>query len=635
MEEATLSCCESGACMLGEAETERYLRIEGALLKHFLRRGHDEGAPLSPAERTSALQSLFSRPPGDLEAAVRSWIDDEAVYKTSNLSEEDLFLGRGLQHAVAGSFYVAEHRPAGSVVVKVPGDAQNHGKWQVLRVKSLSGECLSAGLAGRPAMVGTSIVPWCGHAVSLGCLALGGPVSFALGRVDLSTRTRLTLITHAAEVQGAVLTTTIPSPGRPARALAFKANGNARFKRAELGSALACYEAGMRLHAAPDLHSNAALMCLKLGDPSQAVAYCDSGLTIDPTHVKLLFRKASALLKMGRTRAASAVLQLLPESERHTAPVQELVEEIAVGKNGEEPRVPRPAWLQGSVLQRVLQFAPTRDAVALGMSSRGELNRVLECVEEVAIRRRLLPEGCVLTLPCCRNLRAVSLAGCRGVTDRLVAVILQQNRHLASLDVAGCASVTGATVRALLHHVRLQQPLSKMLPGMPASLSSLADLPPLPAASGGATDPLQKAPAKRRSRHRDALLRSPSALDPPAGKTLLQAVDLSKCDSVAPTEALDALALAISVTTTCRAADFCFCPMGTSDRLWKIALRKDWDAHRELDCDGRFAHFFREAPFKPSALGFFAMETDLAVDAAREHLKKLGLVEAQLNSLVG
>ncbi|KAJ9473410.1 hypothetical protein DIPPA_28079 [Diplonema papillatum] len=64
MEEATPSCCESSACMLGEAETERYLRIEGALLQHFLRRGHDEDAPLSPAERTSALQSLFSRPTG-------------------------------------------------------------------------------------------------------------------------------------------------------------------------------------------------------------------------------------------------------------------------------------------------------------------------------------------------------------------------------------------------------------------------------------------------------------------------------------------------------------------------------------------------------------------------------------------
>ena len=85
--------------------------------------------------------------------------------------------------------------------------------------------------------------------------------------------------------------------------------------------------------------SNLALTCLKLNQHEEAVAYCDMGLKQKPNkalEVKLLYRRATALVEMGGESLTNAlidfqsIVQMEPNNKKAQAGVASVEAAIAV-----------------------------------------------------------------------------------------------------------------------------------------------------------------------------------------------------------------------------------------------------------------------------------------------------------------
>ena len=659
-------CCESGAasaaCCIPHDAAAELRKVERSLLFHS--GGVSEATVATAAaaaaiaddcdaeEATEAAEAaldaaaaaarrrLFGRGV-DREAEVRAWAAAERRRSPRCLGDEAIDEGRLLTHAVAATFYVVAFEAEGAVLLRM-----HKNKVQVFRVRSLPGRCLRTQVAGRTGVeLETTLLPWRGHAVCLGCG--GGGYSMRLRVADLLPLQRAYA---AASLAGTVLATLLPKAERTRYAAACKERGNAAFKAKELRAAAAHYEAGLRAGggtaAAADLHSNAALMRLRLAEPHAALRCCDAGLRADAGHAKCAYRRSQALAAMGLAAEAAAAAERFAAAHPGKS-AEELRRIVAAeapsaaanndgGKSGPWPRLLGHEAVAGCLAGYLTQ----RDAAVVGRVSRQARVALAASATSLSLRGRLVS---VEALPL-QRVASLSLVECRGVDDRAVQVVLAQCRQLTDLCLRGCAGVTGASVDRLLEHCRTQLPPR-------ALMSSLRDLPPLPgvvpaaataipppafspfaaaaaaaaAADGGGSPP--RPSRLRRARHHEALSRC--GADGGGARVLLRRVDLARCDAVAPSEALDALAATVELRATCRAADFSFAQAG--ERLWVVSAEGGAGRGSEPDADGRFLHFNGEAAaaagFAAAPMGVFALQTELSVDDARSALERLGLWE--------
>eukprot|EP01063_Lacrimia_lanifica_P031326 TRINITY_DN5136_c0_g1_i1.p1 TRINITY_DN5136_c0_g1~~TRINITY_DN5136_c0_g1_i1.p1 ORF type:complete len:807 (+),score=331.49 TRINITY_DN5136_c0_g1_i1:49-2421(+) len=445
-------------------------------------------------------------------------------------------------------------------------------------------------------------------------------------RVKLDVKVELGKAYLAACDNGTVLKTLLPVGKREGYAAAAKTRGNECFKRKDFAAALEWYRAGLRAAPAVDLCSNAALMALKLQDGAAALGFCTAGLRLAPGHLKCSFRKVQAQVLIGLPGEANALFTSLPREEQVGDAGKEVRRSIDALAAARAPAGAdaAPWWARRQVAEAVAQYLAVEDLEEVAAASKRLAGAFADGITTVSVARRHV-RAALLPLA---HLTHLSLENCTGVNDVAVSVVLSRCRALTSLALRGCVGVTKRAVDELLRHVRLQQPRTGLLPGMPQeSQAALGDLPALPGmtaaapADGAAAPPARKA---RRARHREALFNTPIEAE---AKVALTAVDLAYCDQIAPSAQLTALGLAVDLTTTCRPCDFYFSPAPSVEApYFLIAPRAEHDAGGALDVDGRFLFHNQPETFAACPVGPFALASTLPLEEAHERLAALGVV---------
>ena len=114
-----------------------------------------------------------------------------------------------------------------------------------------------------------------------------------------------------------------PTADDAARFAQLKAEGNELFGKGQHSAAIECYNTCAILQPNNPLPlSNRAQCHLKLRDFHLAEQDCDAALTIDPAHVKSLFRRATARKELKRAPGAVDDLQRLLQLDPINKPAQ-------------------------------------------------------------------------------------------------------------------------------------------------------------------------------------------------------------------------------------------------------------------------------------------------------------------------
>eukprot|EP01064_Diplonema_japonicum_P023997 TRINITY_DN34467_c0_g1_i1.p1 TRINITY_DN34467_c0_g1~~TRINITY_DN34467_c0_g1_i1.p1 ORF type:complete len:584 (+),score=150.08 TRINITY_DN34467_c0_g1_i1:27-1778(+) len=582
----TCSCC------LAAEETARYHAVSTKVLCHYARRGDDTRGEWVKEE----MKKFYETQQEQRDTAVKKWAADARVYDT--LPEEDLLEGCLLAYGVRGTFHIAEYTPTGTVLVRLVDS-----RIQVFTVRTLHGLCLHDLFSSH---VGTSfettLVQWHGEVL---CLGIQG--TYTIARDGLRGRLQLMHVYHKARDEDAVLSTLVPKPRREAVSMQYKTVGNTYFKKSNPSGALEFYKRGLRVGSSIDLVSNSCLMLFKMCNYTSMLKEAQKGLAIDGTHAKLLFRKAQALQRLELAHEARTAFEQIPEEDQVSEAGKVLMADIQ-----SQYREKRRA---GQVLTRkelgtFLEYLTVEETCLLMKVSHTMRHYLKDKSTTVLLTKRVVA---VPGLPL-EKLEILQLEYCSGVRDIDVSHVLLRCKGLRHLSLKGCLGVGEECVKELLTHCKLQMPMKRMLPGVDNSLSSLGGLPSLPGMThdGG---------RRRRARHREVIFNSPIEEE---SAVKLEKVDLSYCDNVKPTKALEGLGLSLQLLTTCRPQDFTY-----EVRLSPPSFIVTSAATSEPDYAGRFHYFYPDIPFKPSPLGPFALSPTTPTDQAEDYLLKLGLQRSQ------
>ena len=557
---------------------------------------------------------FFALPVDGRATATRSFASDERVYKENKLGPTLLDEAEQFQHAVSAQFVVAAYENSGAVLVRTTAN----NTLQVLKTKSLHGRCLRSSFNGMVgAQLHTVLLPWSGHIV---CCGYANTQSGYSLRLPLKVKLPLLQAYHTASTAGnVILNTLIPAKERPAYAATAKQRGTTFFKKGSLRDALNSYLSGLRVTPdAVDLLSNAALMCIKIGDGNEALQHCRRALSIEPGHTKCQYRSIQAYHLMGLKGDANLCAARFVEAHPGTKEAKDAEEMLVITQGGRSAAC--SALMEGDVAECLSSFLTLPSAASLCSAS-----QQIRVLYSTHLRRidvtnlRVFPQA----FPH-HTLTHISLANCRGVDDRAVQVLLSLCRGLSVLEVVGAPQITDKSVHELLIHTRLQRPSAALLPGMPEGQASLGNLPPLPGMTQAGASGTQP---RRRARHREVMFRAPVEDTPTTA--MLTSVSLCHCDAVSPTEELDALGLALSLRTTCRPADYVF--SAAAGNLWIVSSAHEDASSGNVDVEGRLLHYhaavLAEKGFTQAPMGAFALQTELPADEAREMLSSMGLRE--------